>query len=159
MLQPKNKQMNQKQDPQQDMYDIFTSQGIRICGQIADRIKGKASIDILGNTLFEIVRKVETEAAKQGIVFEPPVVLAGAQEILDYLIRITGAEVGEREVRGIIGLAVGKYLKYALSSGKIAKEQLQQYAAQDQQYQAQQGGLFPQQGAQTVQGGQANGLG
>ena len=62
MQQPKQGQAaGGQENPSQDTYDIFVAQGIKLASIASDKLQGNSSIDLLGNTLFEIVSKIETE--------------------------------------------------------------------------------------------------
>jgi hypothetical protein len=129
----------------QDGYDIFVAQGIKLASAASQKLKGNASIDILGNTLFEIVTKIEAEGEKNGVAFDQAVLLHGSNEILAHLIEMSGVDISEEQVKAVVGIAVGKYLNNAVKTGKMTTEEVQQLAQQAQQ--AQQGGGAPQPGA------------
>jgi hypothetical protein len=122
-----------KSTPEQDLYDIFVSQGIKIASEISGSLQGKASIDTLGNALYDIVKKIETEGSKNGIQFPLSVLLHGSNEILGYLLDVSEVKVTEDQTKGIIGIAVGKYIQDALNTGKMTKDQLGNLAKQAQQ--------------------------
>ena len=117
----------------QDLYDIFVSQGIKMAGPISEKMAGKASIDTIGNALFEIVKRIENDGMKHGVKFPIEVVLHGSNEILYHLIQWTGVQVDEQKTKAIIGMAVGKYLQDAIKTGKMTQEQVQQLGSQAQQ--------------------------
>lgn len=117
----------------QDLYDIFVSQGIKMAGPISEKMAGKASIDTIGNALFEIVKRIENDGMKHGVKFPIEVVLHGSNEILSHLIQWTGVQVDEQKTKAIIGMAVGKYLQDAIKTGKMTQEQVQQLGSQAQQ--------------------------
>lgn len=131
----------------QDLYDIFVAQGIKMAAKIAPSIQGKASIDTLGNALFEIVKKVEEGGAKNGIEFDIPVLLHGSNDILGHLIELSGVDINEEQVKAVVGIAVGRYIQDAVKTGKMTPEQVQQLAQQGQQ------GMPPQSQQQPSQGG------
>jgi hypothetical protein len=120
-------------NPDQDLYDIFVSQGIRLAGAAAEKLKGKTSIDLLGNALFEIVNRIETEGEKNGIGFNIAVILHGSNEILGHLIRFSKVQINEEQIKAVIGIATGKYLENAVKTGKMSQEQVQQLARTAQQ--------------------------
>jgi hypothetical protein len=135
-------EQKQSESPDQTLYDIFVAQGIRIAAQIASRLQGKASIDVLGNALYETVNKIESEGSKHGINFPLSVLLHGSNEILGHLIDVSEAQIGEEQIKAIIGIGVGKYLENAIKTGKMTPEQIQDLAKQAQQ-------SMPQQQEQT----------
>ena len=119
--------------PNQDIYDIFVSQGILIVKQIAHTLKGKSSIDSLGNALFNIVSKIETEGEANGIKFPLDIIAHGSNEILGFLLKESGVEVDEQKIRAIIGIAVGEYIEDAMKTGKFTQEQIQEIAQSGEQ--------------------------
>lgn len=134
MQQPnQDTQANEQSNPNQDDYDIFVAQGIKLVRQAAESIKGDASIETLGSTLFEIVNKVETEGAKNGITFGIDVVLHGSNEILGHLIELSQVKINEEQIKAVIGSAVGKWVDNAVKTGKMTPEQLQEMVQQGQQ--------------------------
>lgn len=148
---PEGKQQN----PNQDLYDIFVAQGIKLAGPLSEKMKGKASIDTLGNALFEIVKRVENEGVKNGVKFPIEVLLHGSNEILAHLIQWSGVQIDEQQTKAVIGMAVGKYLQDAVKSGKMTAQQVQELGQQAQQSaqsnpQGQQPGGVSQQGVPNV---------
>jgi len=139
-------------DEQRDYYDIFVAQGIKIASTMAPKLKGKASVDALGNTLFQIINKVEMSAEQQGIKFPPEVILHGAKEILEYLIIVSETQVTEQDVKGIAGVAAGKWVENAKQTGKMTDEELKALAMKAQQY-SQSGGAQDEMGPVTPQAG------
>jgi hypothetical protein len=149
---PTKPQAQAQTSPLQDLYDIFVAQGIRIAFKIAPQLQGKSSIDVLGNALFNIVNKIETEGAKNGIKFPLEVLLHGSNEILGHLIEATKVKINEQQIKAVVSMAVGKWIENAMKTGKMTKDQLIQLAQQAQQampqpQQAQQPSPAPQQGA------------
>lgn len=132
-MQQPNQDPSKQNNPNQDDYDIFVSQGIKLVRQAAESIRGDASIETLGSTLFEIVNKVETEGSKNGITFGLDVILHGSNEILGHLIELAQVEVNEEQIKAIIGSAVGKWVDNAVKTGKMTAEQLQEMVQQGQQ--------------------------
>jgi hypothetical protein len=131
----KNSDKNQAGDknqpgPEQDLLDIFVAQGMKIVMKIAPTLKDKGSVDALGNALFNIVNKIETEGTSNGVNFPQWVLIRGARDILIYLIDTVQIKVTEDQVKAIVGIAVGKYLKNALDTGKMTKEQAVELAKQ-----------------------------
>lgn len=120
---PDEKTKGKKPSPDQDLLDIFVAQGMKMVSQMAPQLKGKASIDVLGNALFEVVNKIETEGAKNGIEFPQWILLRGTEDILRFLLEVAQVQVDEKSVKGIIGIAVGRWLKNAIQTGKMTKEQ------------------------------------
>lgn len=145
-----------KADPeQQDLYDIFVAQGIKLASATAQKLQGKASVDLLGNALYEIVTKIEAEGEKNGVKFPPQVMLHGSGEILDHLVKMSQVDITEEQVSAVVGIAVGKYMDRAAKSGKVSQEDLAQLAQQSQQQGAPvspPAGTGPQ-GLATPQGG------
>ena len=114
----------------QELYDIFVAQGIKIVSNIAPKIRGKASVDVLGNTLYEIVNKIEKEGQRHGISFPMSVLLHGSQEIFTHLIDMAKVQMTEEQVRAAIGTGVGTYLQNAIKTGKMTKEDVAALAKQ-----------------------------
>lgn len=142
-------QEGQTPNPEQVNYDIFVSQGIKAASNVGPKMKDKASIDGLGNVLFDIVNKIQTEGSKNGIEFSLGVILHGSNEILAQLIAFSGVEIDEKGKAAAIGIAVGRWIEDQIQSGKMTMEQAQQLAQQAQ-------GIIPQQeGGQPGQPGQA----
>lgn len=135
----------EQDNPGQDLYDIFVAQGIKIASEIAPRLEGKASIDTLGNALADTINKIETEGARHGIKFPLEVLLHGSNEILGYMIDVSGVQADEAQIKGMIGVAVGNYVQNAIKTGKMTKEQIvqlaQQAAGAGQQVAPQTGGM------------------
>ena len=155
-----------KGNPRQDDYDIFVSQGIKLASAAAQKMQGKASIDSLGNTLAQIVTRVEDEAIKYGIKFDFDILIHGAQEILTHLLGMAKVDANEEHVKAIAGFAVGKYIEGAVKAGKIKPEELQQLSQMDKGQQQGQpapqgqeipGGVSPSPRQQGLLGGAANG--
>lgn len=121
----------------QDGYDIFVSQGIRLASQID--LQGKASVDLLGRTLFDVVSRVEAEGAKNGLKFDLAIVLHGSNEILGYMLQKAKVQIDEEQTKAVIGVAVGLWVQDAVKSGKMTPEQLKELADQGQQTMQQQG--------------------
>lgn len=117
----------------QDGYDIFVAQGFKIISKIAKTLEGKASIDQLGNTLFEIVDRIESEGQKSGVDFGLDVILHGSNEILGRMIEVAGVEINEDQIKAVVGIAVGRYVQNAVKTGKMTVEQLQALSQQAQQ--------------------------
>jgi len=137
MPQPKKQaeqQVTPKQpgNPEQVNYDIFISQGIELASAAAQQMQGKASVDTIGNALYEIIKKVETEGEKNGVSFSLGVVLHGSNELLGHLIEMSGVQINEEQIKGAVGVAVGRYIQEALDSGAVTKPQLMQLAEQAQ---------------------------
>jgi len=152
-MQPPDK--SAQEQPNQSLYDIFVAQGIKMAVATSDKLVGKASIEQLGNTLFEIVNKVETEGAKHGINFGLDVILHGSNEILGHIIELSQVQISEDQIKQAIGIAVGRWVKNAIKTGKMTPEQIQSMGQQAQQsMQSMGGGQQPGQPAQM--GGQAN---
>ena len=140
---PPPEQQGQPQGPggqppiDQDGYDIFVAQGIRLASQID--MQGKASVDLLGRTLFDVVSRVEAEGTKNGIKFDLAIVLHGSNEILGYMLQKAKVQIDEEQTKAVIGVAVGLWIQDALKSGKMTPEQLKSLADQGQQTMQQQG--------------------
>ena len=147
----------QNQSPEQTDYDIFVSQGIMLAGPAADKLQGKTSVDLLGNTLFDIVKKVESEGTKNGVSFSLPVILSGSNEILNQLVAMTGVQLNDEQIKATIGTAVGRYVQDAMQTGKWTPQQAQQIAQEAQaavpQGQGQPGTAMPNQPGQPGVGG------
>jgi hypothetical protein len=129
-----------KINPDQDAYDIFVAQGIKLASAVSEKLQGSASIDVLGNALFEIVNKIETEGAKNGVRFDLPVLLHGSNEILGHLIDMSQVDISEEQVKAVVGIAVGKYLDNAIKTGKMTQDQVIQLSEAANQNMPQQGG-------------------
>jgi hypothetical protein len=129
-----------KVNPDQDAYDIFVAQGIKLASAVSEKLQGSASIDVLGNALFEIVNKIETEGEKNGVKFDLSVLLHGSNEILGHLIDMSQVEISEEQVKAVVGIAVGKYLNNAVKTGKMTPDQVVQLSEAAKQNMPQQGG-------------------
>ena len=164
-----DKKVNEKapESEEQDFLDIFIIQGMKIVKQIAPKLQGNASIDVLGNALFTIVNKVETEGAQKGVNFPMWVLIRGTTDILTFLVETTGVEVTPESVKAIIGIAVGKYIQNGIDTGKFTKEEAGQ-AAQELQQQMSKGAKPQEEQVPTTEqppmaqptpqmGGQSNG--
>ena len=164
-----DKKVNEKapESEEQDFLDIFIIQGMKIVKQIAPKLQGNASIDVLGNVLFTIVNKVETEGAQKGVNFPMWVLIRGTTDILTFLVETTGVEVTPESVKAIIGIAVGKYIQNGIDTGKFTKEEAGQ-AAQELQQQMSKGAKPQEEQVPTTEqppmaqptpqmGGQSNG--
>lgn len=119
-------------NPEQANYDIFVSQGIKLAAAAADKMQGKASVDALGNVLFEIVTKIENEGKKNGVNFSLPVILHGSAEILGHIIELSEVDINEEQAKAAMGIATGRYIENALKTGKWTPEQAQQFAQEAQ---------------------------
>lgn len=136
MPQP-DQQVNPEQvnpnDSQQDLYDIFVSQGIKLASSIGKEMQGKASIELLGNALFEIVKRIESEGQKNGIQFGLDIILHGSNEILGHLINVSKVDITEDQIKAVIGMAAGQWLRNAISTGKMTIDQARNMVQQGQQ--------------------------
>lgn len=121
------------QSENQELYDIFVAQGIKLAQATAKRIQGNASIDTLGSALFDIVNKVESEGEKNGVKFGLDVLIHGSNEVLGHLLEMCKVDVQEEQIKAIVGTAVGKYLDNAIKTGKMTSEQVVQLAQQAKQ--------------------------
>jgi len=148
---PIKQEGNEADSEQKDLYDIFVAQGIKLASVASEKLQGNSSVDLLGNTLFEIVTKIEGEGEKNGIKFGIPVLLHGSSEILSHLIEMSKVEINEEQVKAVVGLAVGKYLTSAMKTGKMSKEQITQMSQEAQQSMPQGAEQPPQQGAPPEQ--------
>jgi hypothetical protein len=122
----------------QEGYDIFVSQGIKMASQMAPQLKD-AQDDPAGTVseaMFNIVNRIETEGAKNGVKFDLGVMLHGSNEIMGYLTKAMGVELTDDQVKQAVGGLVGKYLKNAVDTGKMTKEQVVQLADEAKNSQA-----------------------
>jgi len=131
-----------KPNPGQDLYDIFVAQGIKLAATVGPKLVGKASPELIGSALFDIVKKIETEGEKNGVKFDPAVILHGSKEILSHLINISQVDINEEQVKAVVGVAVGKYLNDAVKTGKMTEQEVAQLAQAAQAGQ----GAGPEQG-------------
>lgn len=122
---PEPNQPMQQPNENQDLYDIFVSQGIKLASTAGQEIQGKASVEVLGSALFEIVNTIETEGSKHGVKFGLDVILHGSNEILGHLINVSKVDISEDQIKSVVGLAVGKWLENAVKTGKMTVEQAQ----------------------------------
>jgi ribosomal protein L12E/L44/L45/RPP1/RPP2 len=140
--QQQNKQSQEAEKPKENddqaLFDIFVAQGIKIAGGIANELRGKASVDTLGNALFNIVNKIETEGQTHGIKFPLGVLFNGVGEILRHLVDVSDAKVNEEQVKAIIGIAVGRWLQNNIKTGRMSQQDVIALAEDAQQYQQQQ---------------------
>jgi hypothetical protein len=126
----------QKIDPtvtekQQELYDIFVGQGINLAAQFADTLEPDPQL--IGQAMFEIVSRVESEGNKNGVIFDLAVMLHGAQEILTTLLEMSGIELQEDQIKETVGYMVGMYLDNAIETGKMTKEEVIQLSEQAKQ--------------------------
>lgn len=145
---------------QQELYDIFVSQGIKLAGPAADALKGNASPEAIGGAMFQIVVRLEAEGKKNGLNFDLAVMLHGAIEILGALLKFAGVSLPEEDQKATIGYLVGMYLNDAMKTGKMSKEQVVQLAQQAEQSQAGQAipaGEAPAGRLPAMSGGAGNG--
>ena len=116
---------------QQELYDIFVGQGTKLASELADTLEPEPSL--IGDTMFEIISKVESEGNKNGAQFDLAVMLHGSQNILSNLLEMAGIELQEEQVKEVVGHMVGKYVDNAVSSGKMTKEEVVQLSEQAKQ--------------------------
>jgi hypothetical protein len=115
-----------KNNVDQEGYDIFVAQGIKMASQMAPELQqGQGDkVDLLSDAVFNIVNRVEDEGAKNGINFDLAVMLHGSNEIMGYLAKAAGMELNDDQVKQAVGGLVGRYLKNAINTGKMSKEQV-----------------------------------
>ncbi len=122
-------------DREQNLYTVFVSQGIKQLAQQDYQNLPKNTQDI-ASALFVIVDRVVTSGEKNGVVFSFPVILHGANEILNTLLSIAGIELSNKETAEVAGLAVGKYLQNAVDTGRMTEKEVVELGKQaKQQYQ------------------------
>jgi hypothetical protein len=145
---------DKEQSPEQegqfdtDGRDILVAQGTILAYKAAKSIQGKASVEVIGRGLFEIIKKVETDGKKHGVSFGLPVVASAAPEILAHIIKASGTDVNEEQQKAAIGVATGLYLQDAIKSGKMTQEDLTKLVQQYQGESNQGNQQAPQQQAQ-----------
>lgn len=140
-----NNQQNDS-DNNQDLYDIFVAQGIKIAASVADMLNEQPQdgiIGTVGDAMVDIVHKIEDDGAKNGFQFSEAIKFHGAQNILDNLLRMSGIKLNENETKTVIGHMVGRYLDESVKAGKMTKEQVVQMArdANQQQQAGEQNGI------------------
>ena len=118
---------------EQELYDIFVSQGIILARQLSPKLEGNADPQIIGNMMFQIIDRVESEGIGQGITFPGKVLMHGAGEILAVLLDTAGIEPDEEMVKTIVGVYTGRYLDNAVKTGKMTKEQVVRMGQRAQQ--------------------------
>jgi len=121
-----------QESPDQDSYVIFVSQGVQLAMSVGESLKGKATVDALGNALFGIVQTVEEEGEKNGVSFSLGVISRSIEDILSHLLESAEVDIREDEIKAVVGLAVGLYIDDALKTGKMTKEGLAQLQQQAQ---------------------------
>lgn len=121
----------------QDLYDIFVAQGIKLAAGVADQIKQNPQqpgiVGTIGDAMVDIVNKVEDEGSKNGFKFGLDIIFHGAKNIMDNLLRMSGVELNENETKAVIGHMVGRYLDESVKSGKMTQEQVVQMGQEAQQ--------------------------
>ena len=130
-------------------YDIFVSQGIKIADKMADKIEPHP--ESIASIMLVIVKKIETEGAKNGIVFDKSVLLNGTQEILLALLAFAEIELTEEQVKHVIGKIIGMYLQDAIKTGKMSQQEVVRYGQELQAMQQQGPQEMQQQGPQEMQ--------
>lgn len=149
-------QQPQQGDGEQDSYDIFVAQGIKLAAKVAPQMRGNASVESLGQALFTIIEKLEREGIENNVPFSTKVLFHGSSEILTHLLDLSKVDIDEEGVKAVVGIAMGMYIDRGLKSGAMTPESLQQMAQQGQEtlqgqgQQVQQG--QPMGGQQNVMG-------
>lgn len=133
---------------QQDAYDVFVAQGIKLAKGVAQNLQGAGS-QAIADAMIAIIGRLEKEGQKYDISFDLAILLHGSQEILANLLSFAGMQPTDEQVKEIVSLMVGKYLNGAVQSGKMSTEQVVELSNQAQQNQ--------QAGGQGILGG-ANGV-
>jgi hypothetical protein len=111
-------------DDQQKKHDIFVGYCIKVAK--SQLYKLKQDPNKLPKLLVTIVNRVEDEAAKNGITFDWAVKYHGVRELIIFMIDKSGIEIDDKTLDQMIRKAVGIYLKQAVASGKMTKEEVVQ---------------------------------
>ena len=130
--------MNNASPELQQEYDIFVSNGIRIIHgnareAIINQLKGQEPADAVAMATVGVIERIESGAADKGKKINESVLLNGANELMNNIIELgegSGAikEMSEDDRVNAVKKATGMYIKNALESGKMTKEQLVQDA-------------------------------
>lgn len=123
---------------QQELYDIFVSQGTMLAAAASDKLKGQGPetpgiVGTVGDAMVDIVNKVEDEGGRRGIQFDAVSMVHGSSEILTNFLNMSGIKLNEDQMKQVIGHMVGRYFQEGIKSGKITKDQLIQTGQQLQQ--------------------------
>jgi len=121
----------QQENQNQDVYDIFVSQGILMLSKL--KIKITKSPEMVAQTMVMIVKKVVMECEKQGIKLPIEVLLHGSKEILIALIQQSGIEFSEADVKTIVGNMIGLYLDGEVKAGRMTPEEVSALGQQAKQ--------------------------
>ena len=108
--------------PDQDLYDIFVSQGILMIAKL--KLKVTKTPEVVARTMVMIVTKVVEGSKQKGIEIPLSVIFHGAKEILIALIQRSGLEFSEADIKTIVGNMVGMYLDEEIKSGRMTPEQV-----------------------------------
>jgi hypothetical protein len=125
-------------EEQQELYDIFVSQGTMLAAKAADQLKGQDQntpgiVGTVGDAMSDIINKVEDDGAKHGIQFDEVSMVHGSAEIMTNLLNMSGIKLTDEQKKQVAGHAIGRYFNEAMQSGKMPKERLMQYGQQIQQ--------------------------
>lgn len=144
--QKKPQEKENKGSRQQYLYDIFVSQAIKLCGPAAEQLKQAQGADpsvAMGDAIFTIVNKVETEGSKFGFKFDYTILANGLNEILQVLLQLSGLQLDETQIKTAIGHAVGRWMENGVQTGKLTEQEMQNLMGEAQRTQAQIEGQQP----------------
>lgn len=127
--------MEQKNNEAQDMHDIFVGQGTKMAHAAAQQLQGVTDPKTIGEVLFGIIDRVETEGTKHGLAFDLTTLLHGSMNVMENLVDIAGIELSEDQQKETVGHLVGMYLENAMQTGKLSKEDVVGLAEQAQESQ------------------------
>ena len=117
-------------EEQQEMYDIFVGQGTKLAMSAAKSLQGQTDPKVIGEAMFEIVDRVESEGMKNGMKFDLATMLHGSGNILSNLVHTAGIQLDENQTKEVVGHMVGKYLDNSVKTGKMTPEQVVQLGEQ-----------------------------
>lgn len=144
----------------QDLYDIYTAQGIKLASSIIGDLDGSNDPRVIADAILNIMNRVESDGEKKGIRFPLEVVAASGKDILIAVLRMAKIQPEESLINQVVGLIVGRYIDERVKSGKMSKEDLANMAQGNQGQQRPMGPQPPQQQQppqMMQQGGMPNG--
>ena len=119
--------MEPKNNDQQELFDIFVSQGIAMIKKSAPGLNGSKDANTIADVMFTIIDRIETEGSKNGINFPPEVVYSAGKDLMGVLFEAAKIPADENLIKQVTGIVYGKYVSSRMKSGKLTKEQVVQY--------------------------------
>lgn len=122
----------------QQEYDILVSNALRIIHgkareAIVNQLKNQEPIQAVAQSAVNVIERIEAGAASKGKRINEGVLINGAGEIIQNIIELGVASkatkpMKQEDVLKAAKMAAGLWIKNALDSGKLTKEQLVQGA-------------------------------